>query len=55
MLNEKQYDMAFRVVKQVCKDIRARNSNDYMECPLRWSMQGGPVTGKSHAIKIIKT
>ena len=56
VLNEKQYDMAFLVATQVCKDIRARNTNDYTDwCPLRWSMHGGPGTGKSHVIKIIKT
>ena len=41
VLNEKQYDMAFLVATQVCKDIRARNTNDYTDwCPLRWSMHG---------------
>ena len=56
VLNEKQYDMAFLIAKQVCKDIRARNTNDYTDwCPLRWSMHGGPGTGKSHVIKTVKT
>ena len=56
MLNEKQYDMAFLIATQVRRDMRARNTNNYTDwCPLRWSMHGGPGTGKSHVIKIIQT
>lgn len=56
MLNENQYDMAFPTATQVCKDIRARNTNNCTDwCPLCWSMHGGPGTGKSHVIKIRKT
>ena len=56
VLNETQYDMAFLIATQVCKDIRARNTNNYTDwCPLCWSMHGGPGTGKYHVIKIINT
>ena len=56
VLNEKQYDMVSLVVKQVCKEIRASNTGNYSDwSPFRWSMHGGPGTGKSHVIKIIKS
>ena len=44
------------VVNQVCKEIRASNTGNYTDwSPFRWSMHGGPGTGKSHVIKIIKS
>ena len=56
VFNEKQYDMVSLVVKQVCKEIRASNTGNYTDwSPFRWSMHGGPGTGKSHVIKIIKS
>ena len=48
--------MLERVADQVCVELRARNTNKYDDCqPLRWSLHGGPGTGKSHVIKMIKT
>ena len=48
--------MVERVADQVCIELRARATNNYDDFnPLRWSMHGGPGTGKSHVIKIIKT
>ena len=45
-----------RVADQVCMEFRARTTNTYDDFhPLRWSLHGGPGTGKSHVIKIIKT
>ena len=56
VLNEKQYEMVSLVVNQVCKEIRASNTGNYSDwSPFRWSMHGGPGTGKSHVIKIIKS
>ena len=56
VLNEKQYDVVSFVANQLCKDMRARNTGTYTDWfPFRWSMHGGPGTGKSRVIKIIKT
>ena len=53
LLNALQYEMLERVADQV---IRARTTNKYDDFqPLRWSLHGGPGTGKSHVIKIIQT
>jgi DNA replication protein DnaC len=56
LLNALQYEMVERFADQVCVELRARtinNDDDFQ--PLRWSLHGGPGTGKSHIIKIIKT
>ena len=48
--------MVSLVAKQVCKEIRATNTDTYRNwSPFRWSMHGGPGTCKSHVIKMIKT
>ena len=44
------------VADQVCVELRARTTNKYDDYqPLHWSLHGGPGTGKSHVITIIKT
>ena len=56
LLNALQYEMVERVADQVCVELRARTTNNYDDVqPLRWSLHGGPGTGKSHVIKIIQT
>ena len=56
LLNALQYEMVERVAVQFCIELRARADNNYEHFhPLRWSMHGGPGTGKSHVIEIIKT
>ena len=56
LLNALQYEMVERVADQVCVELRARITNNYDNVnPLRWSMHGGPGTGKSYVIKFIKT
>ena len=48
--------MVERLANQVCVELRARATNNYDDFhPLRWSLHGGPGTGKSNVIKIIKT
>ena len=55
LLNALQYEMVERVADQVCVELRARATNHYDNMqPLRWSMHGGPGTGTSHVIKMIK-
>ena len=55
LLNALQYEMSERVADQVCVELRARATNHYENVqPLRWSMHGGPGTGQSHVIKMIK-
>ena len=55
LLNALQYEMVERVADQVCVERRARATNHYDNVqPLRWSMHGGPGTGKSHVINICK-
>ena len=56
LLNALQYEMVERVADQVCVELRARATNNYDDFhPLRWSLHGGPGTGKYHVITIIKT
>ena len=48
--------MVERVADQVCVELRATTTNNYDDFqPLRWSLHGGPGTGKSHVIEIFKT
>ena len=41
---------------RVIEEMKAFNRSDYRKLsePLRWCMHGGPGTGKSHALKILK-
>ena len=57
MLNDSQYEVVKKVAKRVRLEFRAcagGASFDDIGEPLRWSMHGGPGTGKTHVIKIIK-
>ena len=59
VLNCKQYQVVLKVANRVIKEINAASgrSKDTFESigePLRWCVHGGPGTGKSHVIKIMK-
>ena len=57
VLNESQYKVVELVATRVCTEIETFNSQDFTlpeNEPLRWVMHGGPGTGKTHVIKIIK-
>ena len=56
LLNTEQFAMVKRVADRVMDEMRAvskQNSPSIGE-PLRWSMHGGPGTGKTHVIKVLK-
>ena len=56
VLNESQLKLVKKVVNRVCEeieDIRTGKVDNNRE-PLRWAMHGGPGTGKTHVIQIIK-
>lgn len=57
VLNKTQYLVVKKVAKRICLEYRAlcggMRFEDLPE-PLRWSMHGGPGTGKTHVIKILK-
>ena len=55
ILNSKQYEMVKIVGMRICAEMEAEagTPGDAGE-PLRWLLHGGPGTGKSHVIKIIK-
>ena len=54
--NAKQYDTVEKVANRVISELRTEASGCAAEFgePLRWLAHGGPGTGKSHVIKIIK-
>ena len=54
-VNTKQYEMIAKVAERVITEMRAESDEtiDFGE-PLRWVMHGGPGTGKTHVIKVIK-
>ena len=57
VLNKTQYSVVKMVAKRICLEYRALSGGMRFEDlpePLRWSMHGGPGTGKTHVIKIIK-
>ena len=57
ILNESQYKVVELIATRVCTEIETFNSQDFTLLenePLRWVMHGGPGTGKTHVIKIIK-
>ncbi len=45
-----------KVVDRVCEEIKDvdRGKIDNGREPLRWAMHGGPGTGKTHVVKIVK-
>ena len=57
VLNKDQYAVVELVAKRVCAEMKAvTETGDYSALgePLRWCVHGGPGTGKSHVIKILK-
>ena len=56
VLNESQLKLVQKVVNRVCEEIEdiLTGKVDNNREPLRWAMHGGPGTGKTHVIKIIK-
>ena len=56
VLNVSQIEVLKKVAERVCMEMHVLVSGDYdsLPEPLRWSMHGGPGTGKTHVIKIIK-
>ena len=56
LANTKQYDAVSIVAARVVEELRAAASPARIGIgePLRWCVHGGPGTGKSHAIKLIK-
>ena len=49
ILNYSQFEVVEQVAKSVCDEMSALASGDYESSsePLRWSMHGGPGTGKN--------
>ena len=57
LLNKTQFRVVKKVAHRIRKELRAvlgYASFDSIGEPLRWCMHGGPGTGKTHVIKIIK-
>ena len=56
VLNNSQLRVVEQVVERVCEEMsdRERGVVDLDKEPLRWAMHGGPGTGKTHVIKIIR-
>ena len=56
VLNGSQHKVVAMVCERICKEIQVLQWKDLssLDEPLRWSMHGGPGTGKTHVIKIIK-
>ena len=55
-LHRSQYEIVENIALRTCDeiDVFARNDFSTIGEPLRWSMHGGPGTGKTHVIKILK-
>ena len=54
-LNTKQYEMVSIVAERVMAELDENaNHEERTSEPLRWLLHGGPGTGKSHVIKVIK-
>ena len=56
VLNKSQCEVVGKVVQRVCEEMIDLQAGyiDTTKEPLRWAMHGGPGTGKTHVIKIIK-
>ena len=56
VVNASQFEVVKKVAERVCLEMDVLESGDYDTSPepLRWSMHGGPGTGKTHVIKITK-
>ena len=55
LLNAEQFEVVALVGKRICRELEVESMPDAdIGEPLRWVLHGGPGTGKSHVIKIIK-
>ena len=56
VLNYSQFEVVKKVVDRVCDEMDVLASGDYdaLSEPLHWSMHGGPGTGETHVINILK-
>jgi hypothetical protein len=56
LLNKEQYAVVKRFADRIIQEMRAVRNNNSSSIgePLRWSMHGGPGTGKTHVIKLLK-
>ena len=56
VLNDSQFAVAANVASIICEEMQPVDAGNFkaMSEPLRWSMHGGPGTGKSHVINIMK-
>ena len=56
ILNTSQHEVVQQVVERICQEMIDLETGyvDSSHEPLRWAMHGGPGTGKTHVIKIIK-
>ena len=55
-MNTEQFAMVKRVADRVMDEMRAVSKQNFHSIgePLRWSMHGGPGTGKTHVIQLLK-
>ena len=55
LVNRSQYVIVEKIALRICDEMDALAWNDFSTIwePLRWSMHGGPGTGKTHVIKIL--
>ena len=55
-MNAFQLEVAKKIAKRVCIEIAVLEIGNYdaLPDPLRWSMHGGPGTGQTHVINMIK-
>ena len=55
LLNDEQYKIITKIAHRVMRELDAEHSEHVGPGePLRWVMHGGPGTGKSHVITIVK-
>ena len=56
LLNASQMQVVDQIVERVCQEMidQVTGTLDRDQEPLRWAMHGGPGTGKTHVIKIIR-
>ena len=56
VLNTSQFEVVKKVVQRICEEMMNLHTGfvDSSREPLRWAMHGGPGTGKTHVIKILK-
>ena len=56
MLNDSQFVVVEQIATRICEEMEAVATGDFESLgePLRWTMHGGPGTGKTHVITTIK-